>query len=162
MSDESKKINVLSTATIDHYPCGLAIHPGMNTLDAAAWEKAAKSDFMKAKIKRGVFRPVGAPPEPTLEHDPETEASPIELGKLKTKAALRAVAACDDADQLQRWLDTDGRLPVREAIIKQRYKIAAANEEAPEATVAGSEVTEMMTGDKGEPWLGPVAKGKYG
>ncbi len=141
MSDEPK-INVLFTGKIPMYPCGLKLEPGMNTLDKAAWDDAAKSEYMQAKIRAGLFRPQGAPPEPTLDHNPEKDAPPLELGKLKTKAALRAIEACEDPDQLEAWLATDGRLNVREAIIKRRYAIAEAAQEADETPDTGHDVKE--------------------
>jgi hypothetical protein len=157
MSD-NEKITVLYTGKVPLYPAGLTFHPGANLVDKKAWDAFAQCDYAKAKMRGGVLRPQ-LTPKATEEFDPEMP--PVSLGALKPKAALAAIAACNNVEQLEQWLATDGRPSTREAIIKRRYAIAEKTGEAPETPDTGYSVeTGMGGGGVGADvkWTNPAKK----
>lgn len=101
--------------------------PGVNEVDAKAWDEFKTSPSIKHFIAEGEIEELDLP----NAH----EGSPVQIDDLNQKEALALVKATFDSKLLERWAANESRKGVLDALEKQMdaLKLKAKEEEADEA-----------------------------
>jgi len=90
-----------------------ALLPGLNEVDAEAWEQAEKIPLVQHYLESGVFKVTRSAPE---------------IGKYQQREALDLVRRTVDRSLLEKWASADRRRPVQDAIDLQLKSIEVPKE----------------------------------
>lgn len=97
------------------------LEPGANEIEDSLWSQCSASEYAQGLLARGVLRVL--PKVEAVEEFKPSAAPVLSLASLKVKEALKAIEACTVPEQLEVWLETDGRRAVRDALVKRHHEL---------------------------------------